>query len=68
MASMSAEWQYQLRIYVPEELAGVARTNCQAPVLRPLTDILNAHRATLINQLDAFEAYVAEAEREGPEK
>jgi hypothetical protein len=49
-------------------LAGVARTDGEAPVLRPLADILNEHRATLVSQLDAFEAYVVEAEREGPEQ
>jgi hypothetical protein len=65
---MSAEWQYQLRLYLAEELASVAKTDPGAPVLRPLADILNAHRATLVSQLDAFEAYVAEAEREGPDK
>ena len=65
---MGAEWQYQLRIYLPEELAGLARTGREALVLRPLVQILNEHQATLVCQLDAFEGYVAEAEREGPEK
>jgi hypothetical protein len=65
---MSAGWQYQLRVYLPEELASLARTDREAPALRPLADILNAHRAALVSQLDAFEAYVAEAEREGPDK
>lgn len=64
---MSSEWQHQLRIYLPEELAGVARTDRGAAVLRPLADVLDAHRATIVSQLDAFEAYVAEAEREGPQ-
>ncbi len=65
---MDTDWRHQLRIYLPEELAGVARTDGEAPVLRPLADILNEHRATLVSQLDAFEAYVVEAEREGPEQ
>lgn len=65
---MSAEWQYQLRVYLPEELADVARTDREAAALRPLTDVLNEHRATLVSQLDAFQDYVAEAEKEGPEK
>jgi hypothetical protein len=38
------------------------------PALRPLTDVLNEHGATLVSQLDAFEDYVAEAERKGPEE
>ena len=37
-------------------------------MLRPLADILKEHSATLVSQLDAFQDYVAEAEREGPEK
>ena len=65
---MGAGWQYQIRIYLPEERAGVARADSGAPVLRPLADVLSAHSATLVSQLDAFEAYVAEAEREGADK
>ena len=65
---MNAEWQHQLRVYLPENLASLARTDPEAPALKPLADILGAHRATLVSQLDAFEAYVAEAEREGSEK
>ena len=65
---MDAEWQHQLRIYLPEDLAGVARIDPGAAALRPLAEVLGAHRATLVSQLDAFEAYVAEAEREGPER
>jgi hypothetical protein len=64
---MSGEWQHQLRLYLPEALADVARADPGAPALRPLAEVLGAHRATLVSQLDAFEAYVAEAEREGPE-
>jgi hypothetical protein len=62
---MGADLQYQIRLYLPEELAGLARTDRAAPALRPLADVLDAHGATLACQLDAFEAYVAEAEREG---
>jgi hypothetical protein len=65
---VGADWQYQLRLYLPEEFAGVARADRGAPMLRPLTAVLDAHGATLVNQLDAFEAYVAEAEREGPDR
>jgi hypothetical protein len=65
---MSGEWQYQLRIYLPEELACVARTDRAARVLEPLVEVLDAHRATMVSQLDAFESYVAEAEREGVDK
>jgi hypothetical protein len=65
---VGADWQYQLRLYLPEEVAGVARADRGAPVLRPLAEVLDAHGAALVNQLDAFEAYVAEAEREGPDR
>jgi hypothetical protein len=64
---LDTEWRHQLRIYLQDELADVARTNLEAPVLRPLTGILKEHRATLVSQLDAFQDYVAEAEKGGPE-
>ena len=64
---MDKEWRHQLRVYLTDELADAARTDREAPALKPLADILEKHRATLVSQLDAFEAYVAEAEREGPE-
>ena len=65
---MTADWQYQLRVYLTDELADRARTDREAPALKPLTDVLSKHDATLVSQLDAFQDYVAEAEREGPEK
>lgn len=64
---MGTEWQHQLRIYLTDEMADVARADPEASALRPLTDILKRHQAVLVSQLDAFEDYVAEAEREGPE-
>ena len=64
---MNAQWQYQLRIYLTEQFAEIARRDREAAELRGLTDILAKWRATLVNQLDAFENYVLEAEREGPE-
>jgi hypothetical protein len=64
---MNDPWQYQLRIYMTDEFASVARSNRSDPRLRPLTDILGEHHANLVNQFEAFEDYVATAEREGPE-
>lgn len=64
---MSAEWRHQLRVYLTDEMADAARADAGAPALRPLMEVLAEHRATLVSQLDAFEGYVAEAEREGPE-
>lgn len=56
---MTADWHHQLRLYLPEGTAPEA--------LPPLAAILAAHDAALVSQLAAFEAYVAEAEREGAE-
>jgi len=65
---MDEQWQYQLRVYLTDDLAGVARGDRNGPALRPLKDILDKHHATLVNQFDAFAGYVAEAEAEGAEK
>ena len=64
---MSEQWQYQLRVYLDDELAEVARGDRDHPALKPLTAILDRHHAALVSQFDAFENYVAEAEKEGPE-
>ena len=64
---MSEQWQYQLRVYLNDDMADVARSDRNNPALQPLTNILNKHYATLMSQFDAFENYVAEAEKEGPE-
>jgi len=37
---MSDEWQYQLRIYLPDELVEVARNEPNSPALEPLAAIL----------------------------
>lgn len=62
---MSSQWQYQVRIYLADEIAERARRNPQDGALRPLADILSAHHATIKCQFDAFADYVAEAERRG---
>ena len=62
---MSDEWQYQLRIYLPDELVEGARNEPDNPALKPLADILARHHATMVCQFDAFASYVAEAERQG---
>ena len=64
---MSEQWQYQLRVYLNDDMADVARSDRNNPTLQPLTNILNKHIATLMSQFDAFENYIAEAEKEGPE-
>ncbi|TCZ64320.1 hypothetical protein [Roseicella aquatilis] len=64
---MTEPWQYQIRLYLGDDLAALARETPDSPALRPLAEILRRHDAAMLSQLDAFEAYVAEAEREGPE-
>ena len=64
---MSMQWDYQIRIYLDDELAQVARANPDDPAIKPLADILRRHHATLKCQFDAFADYVAEAERHGTE-
>src|SRR5215217_7441645 len=64
---MSEEWQYQLRIYLPDELVEVARTDPNNPALGPLAEVLARHHATMLCQFDAFAGYVTEAEKQGVE-
>jgi hypothetical protein len=65
---MSDEWQYQLRLILGDEFAETARSDPGAATLKPLTDILARHHATLKSQYDAFADYVADAEKHGIEK
>ncbi|HEY4041681.1 MAG TPA: hypothetical protein VGM32_07525 [Rhodopila sp.] len=62
---MSDQWRYQLRVYLPDDLAEVARRDRSNRALRPLADILEAHQASMLCHLEAFENYLAEAEQEG---
>lgn len=64
---MSDEWRHQVRIYLNDADAELARRDPGSDRLTPLRSILSRHRAELRNQLQAFEAYVAEAERDGVE-
>ncbi len=64
---MDEQWQYQLRVYLVDDLADMERNDRNNLVLRPLTDILDKHHATLMSQFDAFASYVEEAEEKGPE-
>lgn len=62
---MSEEWQYQIRIYLSDKFAEIARNNPADAALKPLTAILSKHRAAMKCQYDAFADYVAKAEQEG---
>jgi hypothetical protein len=65
---MDKQWDYQIRIYLDDELAGVARRDPGDPAIKPLADILAKHQATMKSQYDAFADYVAEAEKQGIEE
>ena len=65
---MSNPWQYQIRIYLGAALAEVARRDPASPAIKPLTDVLTRHHATMKCQYDAFASYVAEAESRGVEQ
>jgi hypothetical protein len=58
-------WAYQIRIYLDDRLAEVARHEPGNLALKPLTDILAKHGATMKCQYDAFTDYVVEAEKHG---
>jgi hypothetical protein len=64
---MSDQWQYQLRVYLTDELIEPARRDSHDPALGPLAEILNEYNATIKCQFDAFASYVAEAEAQGIE-
>ena len=64
---MSERWQYQLRLYLADEIAEAARRDVGAPELGPLPRILERHHATMKCQFDAFSDYVAQAEADGVE-
>ena len=65
---MSDAWQYQLRIYLPDELVETARLRSDDPALGQLPEILQKHGASMKSQFDAFAEYVVEAERNGTEQ
>lgn len=62
---MNTQWDYQIRIYLDDELAELARRDPGDSALKPLADILARHHATMKSQFDAFADYVAEAEKRG---
>jgi hypothetical protein len=64
---MSEQLQYQLRLYLADELSEAARRDAGAPELGSLPQILEKHDATMKCQLDAFSDYVAQAEADGVE-
>ncbi len=65
---MNEPWQYQVRIYLSDTYAGVARSDPGHPALAPLMGVLGRHGASIKCHYDAFAEYVAEAERQGIEQ
>lgn len=64
---MGNQWQYQIRIQLCDAVAEAARRDPNDPAIKPLTDILTSHHASMQCQFDAFADYAAEAERHGTE-
>ena len=64
---MTETWDYQIRIYLDDEAAGLARNDPDHPKLKPLAGILEKHNTEIKSQYDAFADYVAEAEKNGVE-
>jgi hypothetical protein len=62
---MAQQWQYQVRIYLADQYADLARRAPESPAIKPLADVLAKHQATMSCQFDAFAGYVAEAEQRG---
>jgi hypothetical protein len=62
---MTDRWRYQIRIYLSDEAAELARRDPGNPALKSVTEVLAKHHATMKCQFDAFADYVAEAERQG---
>ena len=62
---MGEQWKYQLRVYLDDRLAEMARRDDGDAALQPLAAILARHDARMVSQFQAFEDYVAEAEKEG---
>jgi hypothetical protein len=62
---MTQQWQYQVRIYLADRYADLARRTPESSAIKPLADILAKHQATISCQFDAFAGYVAKAEEDG---
>ncbi len=65
---MTEPWQYQVRIYLTDEAAPIARSDPDNPALAPLPEVLRRHGAAIKCHYDAFAEYVAAAEQQGIEQ
>jgi len=64
---MADQWKYQIRVYLNDAMAEMARRNDRAEAIEPIMRVLAKHRTTMKCQFDAFADYVREAEKNGPE-
>jgi hypothetical protein len=64
---MADQWQYQVRVYLSDEMSEMARRDDRAEAIKPVMHVLAKHRATMKCQFDAFADYVLEAEKNGTE-
>ena len=51
---MGDQWQHQMRLYLADALAEIARRDPGDPALAPLPEILAKHHAAMKCQFDAF--------------
>lgn len=65
---MTDQLQYQIRIYLNDHFAEIARRNPEDPALKPLAGVLAKHHAAMKSVFDAFSDYVSEAEKHGVDK
>ncbi len=65
---MHDQLQYQIRIYLNEAFAEIARRDPGDRGLKPLADVLQNHNTAMKSVFDAFSDYVSEAEKHGVDK
>ena len=65
---MDDQLQYQIRIYLNDAFADIARRNPGDTGLKPLADVLHRHNTAMKSVFDAFSDYVSEAEKHGVDK
>ena len=65
---MDEKLLYQIRIYLNDDYADLARRDPNNAALKPLADVLHKHNAAMTSVFDAFSGYVSEAEKHGVEK
>lgn len=62
---MADTLKYQIRLYLTDEFAAVARADARDPSLKAVNDILDKYGMKMVCQLDALNAFCEEAEANG---